>query len=95
LDTDIFERMNIKGLIAKYNPVFRSSHNINRNITMIENMIRVNSVKADVIAYKKAVIEGRYYECFAEILIQKNLIPSDIMDTCECRKKSRRNQSFC
>jgi len=90
LDTDIFERLNIKGLLSKYNPEFKFSG----NISMIENMIKVNSLKDDVVAYKKSVTEGKYYEYFAEILIQKNLIPSEITNIDNDLKRAEEIRGF-
>ncbi|MBK8143871.1 MAG: hypothetical protein IPK62_02135 [Bacteroidetes bacterium] len=90
LDSDIFDKLNIKGLLSKYNPEFKFSG----NISMIENMIKVNSLKDDVVAYKKSVTEGKYYEYFAEILIQKNLIPSEIMDIENDLKRAEEIRGF-
>lgn len=110
LDINLFERMNIKSLIAKYNPLFKSSQYINEDnnvvivdskySTMVVNMIKKFSSEKDVVDFKKSVISGTYYEDFAKILIDRNLIPTNILsiqdenERLEVIRKFAKNATF-
>lgn len=84
LELDIFMRLRIKDLISKYNPSYNDIEISHKDIiyspiyTKLVNLIQSGANKSDVIEYKKAVIEGRYYESFGQILVDKGLIPEDI-----------------
>lgn len=88
LDIELFKKLNIKELIAKYNSSYKNTETINNNqviskpsntYTMLVNLIRKCQPLGDVIEYKRAVIEGQYYEKFGNILISKGLIPDEIL----------------
>lgn len=88
LDFELFKRLDIKGLIAKYNSSYKDTETISNNqiiskpsntYTMLVNLIRKCQTLDDVKEYKKAVIEGQYYEKFGDILISKGLIPDEIL----------------
>ncbi|MEI9943291.1 MAG: hypothetical protein WDN26_03650 [Chitinophagaceae bacterium] len=88
LDYEIFNRLDIKGLIAKYNLSYKDIEIINNKqilikpsntYTMLVNLIKRSQTLDDVKEYKKAVIEGKYYEKFGEILISKGLMPEEIL----------------
>lgn len=84
LDINIFRKMRIDKLIARYNPNYEEIEQDqttipNPNTTMLVKMIIENSDKEDVIQYKRAVIGGYFYELFAERLYENRLIPKDIL----------------
>lgn len=91
LDSELFERLNIDKLIAKYNPWFRETYNVdetgkivsinpNNYSTMLVKMIKEAEEKADVINFRKSVIDGTYYEYFADLLIKGDLVPDYILN---------------
>lgn len=103
LDLEVFNRLRIDNLIAKYNPLFRSTMHKDEdgNIvsiipsnysTMLVNLIKSVEHKPDVVNFKKAIISGTYYEYFAGQLLKRGLIPDyllEITDTSERDKAIR------
>lgn len=90
-DINVFNNYRIGDLIAKYNNLYKSIETYNpvsnkvesiksQTYTMLVNLIKSNSSKQDVIIFKKAIIEGNFYEVFGNILQNQDLIPSEILE---------------
>lgn len=105
LDISIFEKMKIGQLIAKYNPLYKYQEYYNEKdqskyikhtqyYTMLVKMIKLNSLKKDVIQFKEAVINGRFYETFSTILQEKNLIPQEILSLPDPEKRQKEIRKF-
>ena len=83
LDADLFISNGIHDLIAKYNPNFNydSNMNIEQQDNLAGSLIRLikhNSKKEDVIAFKQHVHDGAFYEEFGNILKRRDLLPVEI-----------------
>jgi hypothetical protein len=103
LDIEIFYKLGIGNLIARYNPLFKripienkgentTQFYHNSSYTMLVKMIITNSQKKDVIEFKESIIQGRFYEYFAGVLYMKGLIPQEILsipDKDLCNKLQR------
>lgn len=101
LDYDLFIKNEIYKIIAQYNPiltelndVIKTSNFKNPISTMLVNLIKRSKDNTDVKLFKRAVVEGKFYEYFAELLKQNSLVPQDIMDKPQEIRKFAKNATF-
>lgn len=76
LNEGYFQRNNISDKIV--NPRLTSQHDF--PIMLVENIIKVKN-QSDVKNYINVVTQGKFYEQFAEILIENSLFEGDIEDS--------------
>lgn len=95
LDYGLFMKNGINNLLAYYNPNHEEllqlnslSRFVNSPSTTLVNLLKNAHRHKDVQQYKQAVIEGRFYEMFAELLIEKGLLSE------EARKNPDEVRSF-
>jgi hypothetical protein len=101
LDFKLFMGNEIYKVLAHYNTTHselkhlpRISKPINSSSTMFVNLIKKCYHLPDVKRYKKAVIEGRFYEVFGDLLVQKSLVPPQIIDHPEDIRKFAKTAVF-
>ncbi len=104
LDFDIFMRLNVKDLISKYNPSYKDKVLVDQDnikhispspsYTMLVNLINKLKNKGDIIEYKRAIVNGNFYERFGEILLEKKLIPFEILSIENLEKRSQQIRKF-
>ncbi|MFT3904005.1 MAG: hypothetical protein QM727_12580 [Niabella sp.] len=98
LDYDLFIKNGIYKIIAHYNEKFKglaeypelsdTSHSLS---TMLVELIKDCHKAADVQIFRKSVIEGSFYEQFANLLKENFLLPEDVLgDRIKERKYAKR-----
>ncbi len=86
LDFETFKRNEINKILARYNTNFYELKDMDKlskfnssTSTMLVNLLKKSHQKKDVQHFKKAVTDGVFYEFFGDLLLQKGLIPAEII----------------
>lgn len=85
LDYDLFRKNGINKSISHYNENHHEFRDMDRlsifrnpSSTMLVNLLKKCGQRKDVQFFRKAVIEGKFYEFFADLLIENGLLPIEI-----------------
>ena len=101
LDYELFMKNKIYQILSYYNPIHHELLNLDKlsilyspTSTMLVNLLKKSHKLKDVQNFKKSVIDGNFYEFFGELLLEKNLVPSDISNSPEKIRKYAKTAIF-